>query len=121
MNPATASLVASLSATEDVVGVIVAVGDSITTAELFGHPGLFARSRDDLVRSFVLDGVGAEAAAAPPATDAAAFLRDALSAQVTTSDSSGAADKSELDSPASTAFDTKSKSGERIHFNAYAK
>jgi hypothetical protein len=122
VEPATKALVGKLAAQDHVVGVVVAVGGSITTAELFGHPGLFARSRDDLVRSFVLDGVGAEATGpAPDGAAAAAFLRDALQASVVTADEAGVANKAEKASAAADAFETTSKDGERIHFNAYAK
>ncbi|MCO4769445.1 MAG: hypothetical protein KDA24_05395 [Deltaproteobacteria bacterium] len=122
VNPATASLITKLQANKGVVGVVVAVGDSITTAELFGHPALFERSREDLVRSFVLDGVGAEAKGdAPEATEAAAFLREALQASRVSEAEQGDARKVEMDSVNSSAFETTNKDGSRIHFNAYKK
>ncbi len=122
VGPASAALIESLKERAGVVGVVVALGDSITTAELFGHPALFDRSREDLVRSFVLDGVGADAqGTAPVATEAAAFLRDALQASLVSQAEQGEALKGERESDQAASFETTTKTGERIHFNAYAK
>jgi len=120
--PSTAALIAGLQGKPGVVGVVVALGGDITTAEVFGHPGLFERSREDLVRSFVLDSVGSAASGSPPpAAEAASFLRTAMVGSVVSEKAHGEAQASELDSPDSTAFETKSKDGKRIHFNAYKK
>ncbi len=122
VGPATSALIESLRGRAGVVGVVVAIGDSITTAELFGHPALFDRSREDLVRSFVLDGVGTDAkGTAPQASEAASFLRDALQASLVSSAEQGQAVKAERESDEAASFETTTKTGERIHFNAYAK
>lgn len=122
VEPHTAALIEALAAKKNVVGVVVAVGDSITTAEVFGHPALFARTRDDLVRSFVMDGVGADARGEAPTPEAAAsFLREAMAAAPVSEEEDALSKKSEKDAPRATAFETTTKEGKRIHFNAYAK
>ena len=75
-----------------------------------------------LVRSFVLDGVGADAkGSAPEAPEAATFLREALQASLVSEPEEGESRKAERDSEQSASFETTTKDGERIHFNAYAK
>jgi len=122
VEPHTAALIDGLKSQDNVVGVVVAVGGSITTAEVFGHPALFETTRDDLVRSFVMDGVGAEDTGnAPPAEAAASFLREAMAAAPVSETEDALSKKAEKSAPSADAFETTTKEGKRIHFNAYAK
>ena len=124
VDPAVRALVAGLEKQDHVVGVVVALGDSVTTAEIFGHPALFDRSRDDLVRSFVLDAVSQDIAPAqtpPKAVAAATFLKDAIASRAVGEQAAGSAVQEELDGASTRSFKTKGKDGELLHFNAYAK
>ena len=113
-----------LAGTICIFRVVVALGDSVTTAEIFGHPALFDRSRDDLVRSFVLDAVSQDIAPAqtpPKAVAAATFLKDAIASRAVGEQAAGSAVQEELDGASTRSFKTKGKDGELLHFNAYAK
>jgi hypothetical protein len=124
VEPAVRGLVDGLSKQDHVVGVVLALGDKVTTAEIYGHPTLFERSRDDLVRSFVMDALSQEAtspAEPPPPATAATFLRDAIAARSVSEQAAGAAVQEEFDGAETRAFKTTSKNGELLHFNVYAK
>ncbi len=123
MEPAVAELTQGLDGVKDVVGVVLSVGGEIVSAELFGHPTLFARSREDLVRSFVLDAVSADAApaAAPPAAEASSFLRDAMAGRAVSEEAAGAATKTEKEGRKSRGFELKDADGKLLHLNVYAE
>jgi hypothetical protein len=124
VEPAVTALVAGLKTRKEVVGVVLAVDGELVSAEMFGHPSLFAKSRDDLVRSFVLDAVSRDAKedAKPPAVAlAASFLRDAMTGERVTEEPAGAAVKAEREGERSRGFELTDKDGTLIHLNVYAE
>jgi hypothetical protein len=71
----------ALDKQENVVGLVVAIGDNVIAGELFGHPALFEKSEADLLNAFALDAVSSDDdGKAPPTSAAAAFLAEVLSA-----------------------------------------
>lgn len=119
----TQTLLGALPEHADVVGVIVAVDGKLVGAELYGHPRLFEKSREAVVRSVVLDGISQQAsdAPAPPATEAAAFLADAMTGNETATEVDGKARKSSREGLQSLGYITEDESGEVLHLNVYTK
>lgn len=110
---------------DEVVGVVVAVDGEIRGTELFGHPGLFARHRESLVRGFALDAASDledERPGVPPTAEAAAFVRDSLAApEQLQRDGADAADWAfEAEEVEGKALKSKG-SGETIHRSSYKK
>jgi hypothetical protein len=69
---------------QNVVGLVVAIGDDVVAGEIFGHPSLFEKSEADLLSAFALDAVSSDdKGAAPATTEAAKFLAEVLAAQTT--------------------------------------
>jgi hypothetical protein len=107
----------------DTVGVIVAVDGKVVSAELFGTPALFAKSRTDLVRSVALDAVskGADTATPPEDAEASTFLADALAGKEVLRDKVGAASRVEVDGEKTRSYALTTEDGEVLHLNAYAE
>jgi len=124
VEPAVKELTEGLDGVQDVVGVVLSVGGEIVSAELFGHPNLFAKSREDLVRSFVLDAVSGDASEAspPPAVSVATgFLKDAMEGRSVSEEAAGAATKQEKEGRRSRGFELKDADGKMLHLNVYAE
>ena len=124
VEPATKALVDGLSARSEVVGVVLSVDGRLVSAEVFGHPSLFAKAREHLVRSFVLDALSEDAtddAEPPPAAMAATFLRDAMTGESVAEETTGATTRTEKKGSRSRGFDLKDTEGKLLHLNAYAE
>jgi len=106
-----------------VVGLVVGHGDAVTSAEVFYHPSLFQKMREDTLSSVVLDAISAKVKAtdkSPTPQAAAVFLKEAMAGRVTEEQATEGARRKEKKAAGSTSFEFLDAKGELIHFNTYA-
>ncbi|MBM4365457.1 MAG: hypothetical protein FJ102_04530 [Deltaproteobacteria bacterium] len=119
-----AALAPALDRDDRTVGHVAAIGDKLVSVELYGSPGLYDSVREPSLRSLALDAIGTDTTAPAPADPLArAFLVDAVAGQVRRSETAAAEAslKVETEGESTSAYQLRSKDGEILQLNAYAK
>jgi hypothetical protein len=111
---------------DPIVGLVTAVGGKIESAEIYGHPALFAKNQEQVLRGAVLQVVSQNLqgdTSKPPGDDEAlAFLQQALAAKPQTVEASpdGTVVRKEAKAARASAYTTEDAKGELLHMNVYA-
>lgn len=119
-----AALGPALDRDDRTVGHVAAIGDKLVAVELYGSPALYDSVREPSLRSLALDAIGTDTASTAPADPLAqAFLVDAVAGQVRHSEAAPAEAslKVETEGESTSAYQLRSKDGDILQLNAYAK
>ncbi len=121
-----ATLAPAFTDQEKVVGLVVAVDGKLSSAELYGHPRLFEKSRDQALRSAALRGIASPTRAPGeplPLAAAQAFLDEALAADVPeeAAEVDGKVRRKAAKSKGAAAYKTEDAAGELLHVTVYAE
>ncbi len=110
-----------------VVGLVVALDGSLASAEIYGHPRLFAKSRDQALRSAALQVIGDASAVPAKKTvalkEAQDFLDEALVADApeAAAEVDGKVTRKKAKTDGAAAYKTEGEDGQLLHLSVYAE